>query len=86
MISDMKMPEMSGMELMIKTRKMYPELPIIFLTAYGSIPDAVNAVKAGAVDYLAKPFDGRDLILKAYQEAIRLEYRFFSFGDAMLLI
>jgi DNA-binding NtrC family response regulator len=64
MISDMKMPEMSGMELMIKTRSIYPDLPIIFLTAYGSIPDAVKAVKAGAVDYLAKPFDGRDLILK----------------------
>jgi len=64
MISDMKMPGMSGMELLEKSRQIKPELPIIFLTAYGTIPDAVKAVKAGAADYLGKPFDGRELIQK----------------------
>ncbi len=64
MICDMKMPGMSGMEVMTKARELHPGIPIIFLTAYGSIPDAVNAVKAGAVDYLAKPFDGRELVYK----------------------
>jgi DNA-binding NtrC family response regulator len=64
MISDMKMPGMSGMEVLIRARAIQPGLPIIFLTAFGSIPDAVKAVKAGAVDYLAKPFDGRDLVQK----------------------
>ena len=64
MISDMKMPGMSGMEVLGKARSLQPGLPIIFLTAYGSIPDAVKAVKAGAVDYLAKPFDGRELVYK----------------------
>ena len=64
MISDMKMPGMSGMDVLAKARTIQPGLPIIFLTAYGSIPDAVKAVKAGAVDYLAKPFDGRELVLK----------------------
>lgn len=64
MISDMKMPGMSGMELLVEARKLRPELPIVFLTAYGTIPDAVLAVKAGAVDYLAKPFDGRELLAK----------------------
>jgi DNA-binding response OmpR family regulator len=64
MVSDMKMPGMSGMELLIEARKLRPELPIVFLTAYGTIPDAVLAVKAGAVDYLAKPFDGRELLAK----------------------
>ncbi|MFZ1985975.1 MAG: sigma-54 dependent transcriptional regulator [Desulfatitalea sp.] len=64
LISDMKMPGMSGMEVMTKARSLHPGLPIIFLTAYGSIPDAVKAVKAGAVDYLAKPFDGRELVYK----------------------
>ncbi len=63
-ISDIKMPEMSGMELLDKTRTIYPLLPIIFLTAYGTIPDAVEAVKAGAVDYLTKPFDGKELVTK----------------------
>jgi DNA-binding NtrC family response regulator len=64
MISDMKMPGMSGMEVLGKARSLQPGLPIIFLTAYGSIPDAVKAVKAGAIDYLAKPFDGRELVYK----------------------
>ncbi len=64
MISDMKMPGMSGIELLNDVRSMMPALPIIFLTAYGSIPDAVNAVKAGAVDYIAKPFDGQELLKK----------------------
>ncbi len=76
MISDMKMPGMSGMEVMNKARALHPGLPIIFLTAYGTIPDAVNAVKAGAVDYLAKPFDGRELVFKlrkVLEESPRLE-------------
>lgn len=64
MISDMKMPGMSGMEVLTKARSLQPGLPIFFLTAYGTIPDAVKAVKAGAVDYLAKPFDGRELVYK----------------------
>ncbi len=64
MISDMKMPTMGGMEVLTRARAIQPGLPVIFLTAYGSIPDAVKAVKAGAVDYLAKPFDGRDLVQK----------------------
>ncbi len=64
MISDMKMPGMSGMELFHDVRSFQPSLPVIFLTAYGSIPDAVSAMKAGAVDYIAKPFDGQELLKK----------------------
>jgi DNA-binding NtrC family response regulator len=64
LVSDIKMPEMSGLELLEKTRAIFPQLPVIFLTAYGTIPDAVDAVKAGAVDYLTKPFDGKELVWK----------------------
>ncbi|OPX32817.1 MAG: sigma-54-dependent Fis family transcriptional regulator [Desulfobacteraceae bacterium 4484_190.1] len=64
LISDMKMPGMSGMELLHKTSVFRPDLPFLFLTAYGTIPDAVSAVRAGAIDYLTKPFDGHDLINK----------------------
>jgi len=63
-VSDMKMPGMGGMHLLKNVRSLVPGLPLIFLTAYGTIPDAVRSVKAGAVDYLVKPFDGRDLINK----------------------
>jgi DNA-binding NtrC family response regulator len=64
LVSDIKMPEMSGLQLLEKTRTILPRLPVIFLTAYGTIPDAVEAVKAGAIDYLTKPFDGKDLVRK----------------------
>jgi len=64
MISDVRMPGMNGMELLGKALALCPGLPVIFLTAYGNIPDAVGAVKAGATDYLTKPFDGRELLLK----------------------
>ena len=64
MVSDVKMPGTSGPELFAKIRGDFPHLPVIFLTAYGTIPDAVAAVKNGAVDYISKPFDGRELIQK----------------------
>ena len=70
MISDVRMPGMGGMDLFTEVRALRPSLPVIFLTAYGTIPDAVKAVKAGAVDYLTKPFEGRDLVQKV-QEVLK---------------
>ncbi|HCY86678.1 MAG TPA: sigma-54-dependent Fis family transcriptional regulator, partial [Desulfobacteraceae bacterium] len=64
LVSDMKMPKKSGMELFAEIRQHLPDLPVIFLTAYGTIPDAVDAIRHGAVDYISKPFDGRELIRK----------------------
>jgi len=64
MVSDVKMPDMGGMQLLTEARRMHAELPVILLTAFGTIPDAVQAVKSGAVDYLTKPFDGQELIRK----------------------
>ncbi len=64
LVSDIKMPEMSGLQLQSKASAMLPKLPIILLTAYGTIPDAVDAVKGGALDYLTKPFDGKELVNK----------------------
>lgn len=64
LVSDVKMPQKSGMELFTQIQKKLPDLPVIFLTAYGTIPDAVDAIRQGAVDYISKPFDGRMLIQK----------------------
>jgi len=64
LVSDIKMPGKSGMELFTDIRKFMPDLPVIFLTAYGTIPDAVDAIKLGAADYISKPFDGLELIKK----------------------
>jgi DNA-binding NtrC family response regulator len=64
LVSDIKMPGKSGMDLFTDIRKFLPDLPVIFLTAYGTIPDAVEAIKLGAADYISKPFDGLELINK----------------------
>ncbi len=63
-ISDIKMPNMSGIEFYSQLQSISRGIPIIFLTAYGTIPEAVYAIQAGAVDYLAKPFDGKKLVEK----------------------
>ena len=61
-ITDLRMPEMDGMELLrnVKTRK--PSIPVIMITAYASDLTAIEAVKLGVFDYLAKPFKVKELI------------------------
>ncbi len=63
-ICDVKLPDVDGFTLFEKIRAERPGLPVIFLTAHGTIPDAVQAMKSGAVEYLTKPFDGRELVAK----------------------
>ncbi len=55
-VTDVKMPEMSGVELLEKIRKRAPQIPVIMITAYGTINNAVEAMQEGASDYLLKPF------------------------------
>lgn len=64
MICDVKIPDLSGFQLFKKVRAVHKGMPVIFLTAFGTIPDAVRAMKAGAVEYLTKPFNGRELVNK----------------------
>jgi two-component system NtrC family response regulator len=59
----MKMPEISGMELLDETKKIKPELPVIMMTAYGTIEMAVEAMKRHAYDYITKPFKNEELKL-----------------------
>ncbi len=56
-ILDLKMPEMDGLEVLVKAKEIIPKLPIIMLTAHGTINTAIEAMKLGAVDYITKPFD-----------------------------
>ncbi|MBF0204710.1 MAG: sigma-54-dependent Fis family transcriptional regulator [Desulfamplus sp.] len=81
LVSDMKMPVTSGMDLFLEIQKTMPELPVIFLTAYGTIPDAVHAIKQGAVDYISKPFDGRELINKIRQVLADRTFQRESYGS-----
>jgi DNA-binding NtrC family response regulator len=60
-ITDVKMPHINGIELMGRIKKEHRSLPVIVMTAYGTIEHAVNAVKEGAFDYIQKPFDAEAL-------------------------
>jgi len=60
-VSDIRMPGMDGVELMTRVRRIHPLLPVVLITAQGSIDGAVEAVKRGAFQYLVKPFDGNEL-------------------------
>ena len=60
---DMKMPGMDGHELLERIKEKHPEMLVVMITAFGSIESAVAAMKAGAHDYLLKPFDPQQLIL-----------------------
>ncbi|MFA7496056.1 MAG: sigma 54-interacting transcriptional regulator [Acidithiobacillus sp.] len=61
-ITDLKMDQMDGMALLDAIRREYPTLPVIILTAHGSIPDALLAADQGVFAFLTKPFDGKDLM------------------------
>jgi two-component system NtrC family response regulator len=62
-ITDLRIPGMSGMDILKSLRTDYPELTVIMVTAYGSVRTAVEAMKAGAYDYLTKPIDYDELTL-----------------------
>jgi two-component system NtrC family response regulator len=63
-LSDCRMPGMSGPELLPGIKAVNPEIPLILMTAYGTVETAVEAMKDGAADYLAKPLDLEELLLR----------------------
>jgi two-component system response regulator PilR (NtrC family) len=60
-LTDIKLPQMSGMRILQYAKEKYPELPVVMITAYGTIKQAVEALKMGAMDYVVKPFDMEEL-------------------------
>ncbi len=64
MITDLKMPEIGGMQLTKHTLHTYPQTSVIIITAYGSLETAIEALRLGAYDYILKPFDFDDVLLK----------------------
>jgi DNA-binding NtrC family response regulator len=61
-LTDLKMPGMSGLELLQKIKSLNSNIQVIVMTAYGTIDNAVEAIKLGAYDYLTKPFDKKEII------------------------
>src|SRR6185295_6882740 len=62
LVADIRMPGMSGLELQGKLNEMRAGIPIVFITGHGDVPMAVNAMKAGAADFIQKPFRDQDLL------------------------
>ena len=71
-ISDLRMEGMDGMALFEQIRKQHPNMPVVIMTAHGTIPDAINATKQGVFSFLTKPFESQEL-LETVQQAIRLQ-------------
>jgi two-component system response regulator AtoC len=74
-LTDLKMPEMDGIELLKTIKGTRPEVTVILMTAYGSIETAVEAMRIGATDYITKPIDLNDLLIrisKARKESLLL--------------
>ena len=67
-LSDIRMPGQDGFELLGQLRELRPETPVILMTAFGSIDSAVEAMRAGAFDYITKPFK-RDAVLATLERA-----------------
>jgi DNA-binding NtrC family response regulator len=60
-ITDLKMPQIDGMELLGRVSRKYPDIPVIIITAHGTVATAVEALKKGALDYITKPFELEEL-------------------------
>ena len=70
LVLDVQLPGLSGLDLQRRMAEVNLEIPIIFITGHGDVPTSVRAMKAGAVEFLTKPFGDADL-LTAIQEAIK---------------
>jgi FixJ family two-component response regulator len=70
LVLDVRLPGLSGLDLQKRMAEVNIEIPIVFITGHGDVPTSVRAMKAGAVEFLTKPFVDRDL-LDAIQQAIK---------------
>lgn len=74
-ITDLRMPEISGMDLVRYVRENFADIEIIMITGYASVPGAVEAMQAGAHEYLAKPFTDEELLTTVQRAVDRLRLR-----------
>src|SRR5918998_2709635 len=61
LITDLKMPKMTGIELLAEAKRLRPDMPVVLMTAFATVQTAVEAMKLGAYDYIQKPFDGDEI-------------------------
>ena len=70
LLTDQRMPQLDGLELLERVRRLRPRLPVVLMTAHGTVSTAVEAMKRGAADYLTKPFE-RDELLMVIEKVLR---------------
>ena len=94
-ITDVRLPDVSGLAILKKARQIDPAIQVIVITGYGSIEDAVAAMRAGAFDYVTKPFDLEAMLLtvaravehhRLTQENIRLRRQVSTYFDTSAII
>ncbi|MFP4562310.1 MAG: response regulator [Spirochaetia bacterium] len=73
LLTDIRMPEFSGMHILREMKKKAPEVPVILITGYSTVENAVQAMKIGAADYIEKPFDPDVLIAKVNEALSKSE-------------
>jgi len=88
-LSDIRMPQMTGLELLERVQKAHPEVVVVIMSAYGTVDTALEAIKRGAYDYIAKPFKPAEVVLllrkaeereRLKQENLRLRIQIQSIG------
>jgi len=72
LVLDLQLPDLSGLDLQRELAETGNEIPIIFITGHGDIPQSVRAMKAGAVEFLTKPFDTK-ILVEAVRQAIEAD-------------
>ncbi|NUM87619.1 MAG: sigma-54-dependent Fis family transcriptional regulator [Bdellovibrionales bacterium] len=68
-VTDLYMPEVDGMAFLAESRRLYPSLPVVMITAFGTVDSAVDAIKKGAFDYVTKPFEQSEIV-QVVQKAV----------------
>src|SRR6185312_2787117 len=63
LVTDLRMPQIDGLSLLVEARRIHPDLPVIVMTAYGAIDSAIDSIRRGASHYLTKPFKLDELCL-----------------------
>jgi DNA-binding NtrC family response regulator len=87
LVTDLRLPGMEGAELLKEARRRKPEIEVVVMTAYGTIPSAVEAMRRGARAYLTKPFDPEELIfhIRTVEETLKLREMAFRFSRGELM-
>ena len=87
LVTDLRLPGMDGTELLKEARRRKPEIEVVVMTAYGTIPSAVEAMRRGARAYLTKPFNPEELIfhIRTVEETLKLREMAFRFSRGELV-